>query len=304
MEGASATIPLFMWSDKQILAKQNEQILETLTQEDIENSLYSLLGLETKQNFLGSIQGTPAAVVLFVEPQLQTDQVPHFGAAYATAADGGAFSALKSIIETSQSSLVAPYATSGISFSLLDTLLARVASKVSLVLIRDAESPLFQELSRRSDVQTLATKDFTKSDLLYNGKTALIVVCLDKAQSADDIIAHAGFIASISKSVSTATSGNFVGMYTGNAAPSNILWTFPNPNAAFFEQPQLGMWEVQAGNNTGNYTGPRTYLTGTVLEVFMVVIALLVMLFVGVCNICNLQVPETYEAPKPQQKLL
>jgi hypothetical protein len=299
-EGESATIPLFAWSGKQILPNQNEQILETITQEDIENSLNSLLGLGSKKGFISNVQGAPDAVVLFVEPKLQTDQIPHFGSAYATTTDGGSFSSLKSIIESSKSSLVAPYATAGTSFSLLAPILDRVAGKVPLVLVREEDTTLFLELSKTSDVQIISIKDLKSTNVFTSGKTSLIVVCFDKAYEAPDFAAHAIVIANVSQLVSSATSGNFVAMYTGDSAPSNLLWTFSDPNAAFYAQSQL--WELdQTSNCTGNCT-IHTYMTGTMLEVFMVVIALLVMLFVGICNICALQVPETYETPKPSQK--
>jgi len=301
-EGASATIPLFIWSDNQILPKQNEQFLETIKQEDIESSLNALLGLGGKKSFIGTVQNSPDAVVLFVEPQLQTEQISHFGSAYATANDGGAFSGLKRIVESSQSSLVAPYATAETSLSLLDTVLERLSSKVPLVLVREDGSTLFLELSKNSVVQTISIRDFKSSSLLASGKPHLVVVCLDKAYNAEDFAAHDEIITSLSQLVSTTTSGNFVGMYVGDSAPSTLLWTFPDPNAALFEAPQFALYEVLPDNTTTNNT-LHTYMTGTMLEVFMVVIALLVMLFVGICNICALQVPEAYENPKPQQKM-
>jgi hypothetical protein len=303
LEGASATIPLFVWSDSEIFNKHNEQVLNTLTTEDIENSLFSLLGLEAR-GFIGNAQiGTTNTVVLFVEPQLQTDQIPHFGSAYATTTDGGSLSALKGIVETSKSSFVAPYVTSGIHFSLLDNILDRIASEIPVVLVRDEGSHLFQSLSRRDSVQVVSVSNFKEASI-SNDKASLIVVCLNRAHDAQVLASHGDIIISISRQISSITSGNFVGMYTGNAAPSELLWTFPDPNAALFAQPRFGLWEapLYAANNT-NHTAPRTYMTGTMLEVFMVVIALLTMVFVGICNICALQVPETFETPKPQQKI-
>ena len=87
-----------------------------------------------------------------------------------------------------------------------------------------------------------------------------------------------------------------------------FIQTFENPNAYLFRPSYLvdRYWtsvEVDPDNTTGNGTGPRTYLTGPILETFMVVIALITMVFVGMCNLCKLQTPETYEVPKPQIKM-
>jgi len=302
--GASATIPLFAWSDSQVFSAQNEQILNTVEQADIESLLHTLLGLGQKEFAGKTIQSTPNAVVLFVEPQLQTDQVPHYGSAYTATSDGGAFSSLKSLIDSSKTSLVAPYATAGTRFSLLNSILAGLVHQVPLVLVREEGSSLFLELGKKEGVETISTKDFKEaltSKSLFKG---LFVVCLDKTTGAD-IAAHGEIISSVSQLVSSVTSGNYAGIYTGDSASSDLLWKFPNPNAALFEQSEFASWEALPQARVGNTTKkPHTYMTGTMLEVFMVVIALLTMIFVGICNICALQTPEQYETPKSHQKQL
>lgn len=293
--GASATIPLFAWSGSNVFSAQNEQILNTVEQTDIENLFNTLLGVNSKKDFAGkTIQSTPNAVVLFVEPQLQTDQIPHYGSAYATTSDGGAFSSLKSLIESSTSSLVAPYATAGVRFSLLNSILAGLVGKVPVALVREEGSSLFLELSKKEGVNTISHKDL-KNTQEFSG---LIVVCLDKA-TGGDIAAHGEIISSVSQLVSSVTSGNYAGIYTGDSASSDLLWKFPNPNAALFAQSEFASWESLPQARAGNSTyKPHTYMTGTMLEVFMVVLGLLVMVFVGICNICALQTPEQYETPK------
>lgn len=296
-EAATPTIPLFVWSNNKIFSRQGDQFLNTITENDIENALNSLLGSKT-ESFISEVQTNPEAVVLFVEPQLQTDQISHFGAAYANSPNGGAFSGLKGLLENSGSSIVAPYATTGNALSLLDSLLSRLADKHSILLVREQGSTMFEEI-KHLNVRSITMDTFSGGD----NKADLIVVCFNKAADADHLAAHDMTIKAISDKISATTSGNYVGMYTGNTAPfSHTLWTFPNPNAALFEQPQAySPYGVEDPSIIGNYT-QRTYFTGPIIETFMVVAALLTMVFVGVCNICALQVPETYETPKQQKQ--
>lgn len=209
---------------------------------------------------------------------------------------------MKRLIHSSQSSIVAPYATAGISFSLLDALLGRVASKVPTVLVREGELTLFHELSKNTNVQTRSFADLKDASIFANGKTELVLVCLDKAEDEKQFAAHDQFIDSVAALVASSTSNNYVGMYTGNSAPSDLLWTFPNPNAAFFAQSQFGSFDII--NNLNNQTNTTTnYFTGPILETFMIMIALFIMVMVGICNLCNLQVPEQYENPKQHKQM-
>jgi hypothetical protein len=308
------SIPLFAWSSNQIFSQHNEQILQTLTEQDIEDTLKALLLKAEGKTFITEIQGTPEAVIIFIEPKLRTDQVPHFGSAYSTSPSGGAFSFLKNIVESSKSSLVAPYVTASNQYSLLDSLLVSVTRNMkgqgSVLLVSDAGASILPELSGQSGVQTTTLSELKGySNLFTNGVADLIVVCLSEADTVKEFEAHDELIGSLSQLVSTATSGNFVGIYTGNSVTSSdIITTFENPNAYLFRPSYLvdRYWtsvEVDPDNTTGNGTGPRTYLTGPILETFMVVIALITMVFVGMCNLCKLQTPETYEVPKPQIKM-
>jgi len=308
------SIPLFVWSGNQIFSQHNEQTLQTLTDQDIENSLEALLLNTEGKTFINDIQGTPEVVIVFVEPQLHTDQIPHFASAYSTSPNGGAFSSLKNIIESSKASLVAPYVTASNQYSLVDALLARVSSKLTpkgtVLIVRDAGSAQFLlELSSLPH-QTATTSELKGSNLFTNGVADLIVVSLPFADNVELFKAHDELIGALSQMVSTATSGNFVGMYTGNAIiSSDIITTFEDPNADLHRPYYLSTryWSsvtVDTTNATSNTSSPRTYLTGPILETFMVVIALITMIFVGMCNLCKLQVPETYEAPKPQTKIM
>lgn len=294
----SATIPLFVWSDKSLFPKQNEQVLDTLTVQDIDDTLQALLFKTNSKNFIKAT-GNPDSIVLFVESQLQTDQIPHFGGAYAASSNGGAFSILKSIVESSKASLVAPYVTAGSQYSLLDSVLARIVRNLgegSVLMIREEGSSLLSSVSRYHSVQSMSISD-VKADTFANGVPALVIVCLDKAVNTAQFSSHGATVEAVNQAVSTATSGNFIAMYTGNSAETSTQWTFGSQQARSMSTYYSVVGDGY-GNSTGNGTEPRTYLTGPILEAFMVLIALFTMLFVGLCNLCKLQVPEQFETPK------
>lgn len=316
---SSLTIPVFMWSGNQLFTVKNEQIVETLTPEDIEYSLYSLLNINTNtQNtkldgLFSKPHGNPEVIVMFVEPELRTDQIPQFGAAYTNVANGGSFSHLKNIVESSQSSFVASYATVGTHFSLLDTPLTRVSDAIkegTIVVAREGESTLFGLLSKLSGTKTIQVSDLTsyltsESQIFNNGVTDLIVVCFEKAMDSSALQAKLGsndeLIGKVSALVEQATGGNYVGIYSGNSpAPLRISWSFP-----YAEEMRASRFirSVQDGNNTNNNTIPTTsnYLnifTGPMLEAMIISFFLLAILMSGLCWMADLQTPDRFESPQ------
>lgn len=299
------TLPLFVWSSNDLFSHQNDQVLDTLSSQDIEDVLKGFLISNDDKTFISGIKGNPEAVVLFLDTQLETDQISHYGSAYDTTNNGGSFSSLKRIIESSKSSLVAPYVVSESQYSLVDSALSRVANKMSgsvLIARQDGAYVNLYALKKSSNVQIISLEELNgESKLFSNGVSDLIIVYLNIAGSAEQFASHDALISSVSEMVSSATSGNFVGMYTGNGVPYSATKTIFVENNYFMDQ----VYAVDTnctGNCSGNNTNyHRTYLTGPILEAGMILISLVTMLFVGVCNLCYLQTPEAYEAPKVQK---
>lgn len=333
--GSSATIPVIMWSDKQIFS--SPQYLETISTGDVEFALSSLFKVtpnnkESKlASYLVNSEETPEVVVLFVEPELATDRVPIIASAYSSTT-GGSFSNLKDALEAAKSSLVIPYATAT-EFSLLDEPLLEVYDSIkqgSVFISRVAGSELFSALARQTGVKTVEIDsliaELKSANAFANGVTDLVVVCLDKAVTGKQAIfaTHDELIGSISGSIRTATKGNYVAMYSANApVASRLIWSF-EPTSEY----ERNFYYNSDSNNpiVGNDTDPTStptptptptpypsynntnstkinYFPGALIEVYLMVAIMIAMVFTGGCAIFSLQTPDRWEAPKAKREM-
>jgi hypothetical protein len=223
-----------MWSNKQFFSKSQE--LDTISTRDVEFALSSLLKIDTNEDskladsFSGNTE-TPEVVVLFVEPQLATDQVPHIASAFA-GAPGGSFQHLKKSLDTADFSLVVPYAKVD-ELTLFDDALANVFDSIKLGTIfisRMPDSNLFTRLERQNGVVAVGIDSLLTSlksaHAFTNGVTDLVVVCFDYGRT-HNFASHDAILGSISDGIRIATKGNYVALYSANIpAPSNMKWTF------------------------------------------------------------------------------
>eukprot|EP01110_Echinostelium_bisporum_P005724 TRINITY_DN23959_c0_g1_i1.p1 TRINITY_DN23959_c0_g1~~TRINITY_DN23959_c0_g1_i1.p1 ORF type:complete len:332 (-),score=117.24 TRINITY_DN23959_c0_g1_i1:46-1041(-) len=300
-ELSSLTIPLFMWSGKQIFSSPNTEVFDTITPTDIEQAFLNLLNVNKQQSKLITNEVSQVeAVILFAEPELRTDQIPLHSAE---------FTGLKSRMDNSVSSLLAPYATLNGKFSLLESPLNHVsdeATQTDILVVREGESTLFNILSKLSGVQNIATTDFTNyassNNIFSNGKTELIVVCFDKETSFG---AHDSLMSQFSDLVSELSNGNFVAIYSGNTpALSNMKWAFDAEDFSSYSRNEMYLVGEFVPIYPGNTTMPTqlptyiNYFPSVILESFIIVAILIAMVFTGTCAIFSLQTPDRWEMPK------
>lgn len=318
---ASLTIPFFVWSENQLYTeKKQAQLIETLTSYDIENSFHSLLHLNENEDeemdldvLEGCAESIPEVLVLFVEPELRTDILCKQGGAFSlTGESGESLPNLKDVLSRSSITLSAPYVTLGSSSSLLDNTLVHVSENIkqgSIIVARDGDSPLFPVLRQLTGVQTVPVIGLIgylkeHSEIFTNGLADLIVVTFE---SVDNLAQHDDIIGQVSNFISQQSAGKYVGIYTANTPViSEMLWRFPVPAEeleTYLTYSQYAEYSF-SGNGTGNTTNttsPTNYFPAPILEAFMVIIPLIIMIFVGVCGLFSLQVPERYESPKVQK---
>jgi len=316
-EKREVVFPLFAWSDEQLFTSKGAEIKSTLTQADIEDFLYALLNLRTeientKLQVLNVLAEAPEVVVVFVEPELTTQTVSKVGDAY-SALDGGLYNNLNAILKRSAATLTVPYVTYSTYSSLLDAPLIHVSEDLkqgSVLVVREGDSSLFGVFRQLSGVQTINLNDFKDylelhSDLFLNGVADIIVVAFENS---DHLKSHDSIIGQISTYVSLETSGKYVGVYTANSPATNdYVWSFPSTEVFIYPDSAAGMEAYFAylnNNATTNTTNTTTinYFPGALLEAYIVVIPLLIMFFIGLCGLFNLQVPERFETPKIVQK--
>lgn len=308
---SSYTVPVLMWSDKQLFTKS--QVTDTVSTEDIDFALTSLFNKNTnKASKISSVFNedatTPEVVILFVESKLRTDQVPFIASAYGST-PGGSLSHLKSSMEAAKSTLAMPYAAvSGVTLldqTLLDLIDQTASGNVFMSSV--GGSQLFSRIKQLSSVKSVELSNIMSTlqanNAFTNGVADLVIVCFD---TTSDFSQHDSIIADLLKSISA--KGNYVAAYTANMpSASNMIWTFEEHNKEEFARiVDLYMDEpLTDGNGTGNTTNPNSthhkrinYFPGPFLEALLVVAILLTMLFTGACAIFSLQTPDKWEAPK------
>jgi len=298
----SATVPVLLWTDSSIFTSPSSQVLDTITNKDVDFVLASLLKTQSGESKLATYfddnRKTPEVVVLFIEPELTTDQIAHI-------ASSGSFSHLKSAFEAAGSSLAIPYATVG-SFSLFDEALSHAfepSTQGSIFISRMPESDLFVRLGGQSGVTTVEIDslmtELKSSNVFANGVTDLVLICFDKSDRHNEATfsSHDALIGTLHEGIRTATNGNYVAMYSASRpSPSLVLWTFEQPSDAEYIQ-----YVLDSNNCTSNCTNSTVsinYFPGPLIEVYMISAFLIAMLFTGGCAIFSLQTPDRWEAPR------
>jgi len=254
---------------------------------------------------------TPEVIVIFVEPELATDQFSQYASAYAST-PGGSFSHLKETLDAATSSLVIPYATVA-QISLFDRALSNAYESMkegSVFIARAADSDLFILLGRQSGVKTVEIDslmtELRSANAFANGVTDLVVVCFDKPASskAATFSSHDEIIGTISQGVQSGTKGNYVAMYSANMpSASRFIWNFDSHTeterfAKRYIFADTNVTNITNSTNSTNTTYTVNYFPGALIEVYLITAILLAMVFTGGCAIFSLQTPDRWDAPK------
>jgi len=301
----SSTTPMLMWTDTKIF--QASQIVDTLTSNNVEDVLASLLNTKSQNSIFNDV--VPEVVVLFVEPELTTFE-------FTTRSARGSFSNLKSAVEGASSTLTIPYITAD--STLLDGALPKVFDNTqgSVFITRLSGSTLFTQYNNRYDVKVVEIdsllSELKAANAFSNGITDVVVVGFDKPAypSESSAIFHDEYVGSIFESIRTASKGSYVAIYTANTPSfTNIVWAFDQYEqdhsfglrAVIIDDPQY--LSDLAINNTNSTTHKVNYFPGPLLEVYIISAMLIAMLFTGGCAIFSLQTPDRWEAPKVKKEL-
>jgi len=308
---------VLMWSDKQIFSYPKSQFVDTISTKDIDFALASLLKTRTNENSKLSTSfnenmGAPEVVVLFIEPELATDQVPQIASAFASTL-GGSFSHLKDTLEAASSSLVMPYVNVD-EVTLFDETLSNAFDTLkegSIFVTRTTGSDLFVRLGRQAGVKSVEIDslmtELKSANAFTNGVTDLVIVCFDKPVNGKvaTFASHDEIIGSVSQNIRTATKGNYVAMYSANRpSASRLTWSFNQPTEAddFIRFVMMDDDNITNKTNSTNSTTVN-YFPGALIEVYLIAAILIAMLFTGGCAIFSLQTPDRWEAPKVKREV-
>eukprot|EP01118_Nematostelium_gracile_P020451 TRINITY_DN991_c0_g1_i1.p1 TRINITY_DN991_c0_g1~~TRINITY_DN991_c0_g1_i1.p1 ORF type:complete len:345 (+),score=105.47 TRINITY_DN991_c0_g1_i1:91-1035(+) len=176
---ASFTSPLFLWSNTKVFNGQNLQVSDLIQTQQLFGAM-----MGQKNDFSKYVNDgvEPEVIVLFIEPQLRSEQFPMLAQAYDSQPHGGAFTNLKALIEGyAASSIVIPYSTPRFSAgSMIRELIPFMKTRGGSVFVARDSDFVLEELNLNGvqilTLDALKQKADGKWDILSNGKTDLIVV--------------------------------------------------------------------------------------------------------------------------------
>jgi len=304
---ASFTSPLFLWSNTKYFSAKNIQIRELVSTEDVQDAFLQNKRLTPISSFFqASSSPKVEAIVIFVEPKLNSEHVSILSNAYSNNV-GGAFSHLKNLLDNSVSSLVAPYVYAGESNSIGSSVVLSLSNNLQagakVIIARSEGSTMLPDFKEKKNIDNISLQELQKLtsnnwSVLNNGVTDLIVVCFDageevlnqevrKEYASDD--AFLEILDSFTKS-----GVNYVAAYTSEKSSSELQLVMPSshPSMSAFEE----LHQQRRGNSIDQL------FPAEIMQGLLFTLPLVIILFIGVCCTFGLQSALKFDAEKVKQR--
>jgi len=300
--------PVVMWSDMSYFSGKNVQVKETVYPYDIQQFLFYVISQAKDQGnpLLNPVvsEQKPEVLVVFLEPKLSTTQLSRFSSAYTNGK--GAFSNLKSNIENSITSAIAPYVSlSGYSQDDIQSIYERVILHhlqqypSAFTVFASEKSFNFDDKVKQVTLSNLMDTLKSKADILHDGITDIIVVQFSdmdieletKYTEDDDLLGEiTGYIEGI-------TNWGYLGFFTSSV--SSVVTRYNDEDAYYhnYARSDAGLYILnnQSNTTTPNNTYNDTYFPPDVWEGLLVAALLFFLTWIGVQCTFSLQSPEKFE---------
>jgi len=307
----SSPIPILFWSGSDYLSGHNKEHLSTVQPPTIEKTLHALLGFADQDTGIlnSRVNTSPELVVLFLEPKITTPLMEQSAGSYGLH-DGGAFSNLKRYVETSISSLVAPYGSYEGYWRPFLLLLSHVVQpledhKASFILATPSESELSSLKGTISKIGLDGLEEYLSShkELFSNEVADLLVVEFPQHASlvSEEFASDDALLAKITGQIAALSSGNYVALFTGmnpvfSDAYVHLTTETPQNDIEHYLRDVLQSSASSSSNCTTNCTND-TFWPTPLVEGLMVSLVLLIILTIGLYCSLSMQGPDRFEAP-------
>jgi len=273
---STTTSPVFLWSNTQYFTGKNLQV-KTLT--PAENFFQTLSRRDSLK---------PETIVIFVQPHLKTDEFVALAGSRSSSPNGGAFNHLKTLIETSTSSVVVPYVLPNSEGAIGSELVEEIKSfKDGIVTIvsenADVEGYAGVEQIKLSDISTISPLD--------NGKTNLIVVYMTATSAAD----FSRDDARVQEICNRLSSKSYVAVFTAKNTVTQVQKRSFDLQDARPLTKRLEQYSYYSSANVWN---------SSIVTALVVAVPLLLILFVGLSCGFDIQSEINFEKPLGAKKNL
>jgi len=286
------TAPVFMWSNTQTFTGRNIQEIDVISA----RSLSKFMQTESPISKYMAKSDAPEIIVLFVEPfYLSSEEFPLFAHAYDEQPNGGAFSNLKALVETSKSSIVIPYTSSASVGSEFIRSLTSSLSGGSVYTVGDINSNI-DSPNHLTVAQLTAKLGDSKWTPLNNGVTDLIIVHFTEPINSETVETRSSSDDKLIGEIITAIDAvKYLAVFTSTSASIHVenqsrRTTTPNGGA------HLKAFEQRFGQNYD--TLYFTNWPDGAIEAIIIMIPFIFILFIGVCCTFCLQSDLKYDAEK------
>lgn len=283
-----STVPLLLWSSGSIDSQHT--LSQTVSGQQFQNLLTSLLSnkpLATESPLSPLITNSaPEVLVVFVTPEIHTDEFIRYSGAYSSKTTGGVFSALKAAVENAPGAIIAPYVESRNIRNALNSM--STVDAASVVVCDEAHIPQFDsyrtatKLSKSQLIARLANAD----DFMHtNGVTDLVLVSLDATEGQPDHVGEINEALAGKKYVAAFTSAAEEHPLEQEVKQHKRQDTFPG-----YVMPP------QQNPNAPAIPGSRT--PSSILQAGYIVLILAIIFFSGLCCLKDIQTPQRFDTGK------
>jgi len=289
------TSPVFLWSNTHIFKERNLQEIEILSAREISNGLQNMES-PISQYMNGNVE-TTELIIIFVEPELTSEQMTLLAHSHQSTSNGGAFSNLKRLVETSKSSLTIPYGTaSSLGSSLVRSLASSLSPKGSVYVVGENSNSNIETPNKLTLSELKSKLKDPSWEPLNNGVADLLVIPFHAPavpSNIDDSSVHTQFAeddATVSTIVESITS-KYLAIFTSDSV-TNYIYQYTEKRG----QPELRSFEQRfaQGNNVLFFSNwPDVIVQG-----LLVMLPFIGILFVGICCTANLQSNLKFDAEK------
>jgi hypothetical protein len=279
-----------MWSNSRFFVGQNVEVNELVSTEDVVRGLKGQASPMSRYFLEG--RALPELIVVFVEPELRTEQFPLLANSYAAQPNGGAFSKLKGTLESyAASSVVIPYSHSAFGQSVA-SMAAGFGGNV--IVAKNEGSSALSELEGHKTItlQRLLELGSSKNwEVLSNGVPDVVIVGFESP------VVHPENVEVVSASYSNDDA--FMNMFLHSLGTKSYVALFTSDKAvtesAKKARAELSMEQLGASSDDSIFP-PE------VIEALIVMIPFLLILYIGVSCTSGVQSVLKFDAEMEKKK--
>jgi len=278
-----ATSPVFLWSNSQYFNGKNVQVKSLTPVQSLQETIF-------KSDFVSQSQ-KPETLIVFIQPHLRSDEFVTLAAARGATPNGGVFANLKTLVESSTSSLVIPNVLPASEGALGSHLVQELVSVVDGSVTFVSTSG---KVEGAGDAKQIKMDDFLSTvPAAKNGKTDLIVVYMNAENAAhlatDD--------AKVQKFCQHISGQSYVAVFGAKSMVNK-------PLQKRFTEEEASVRQLSKRLTPGLVYIAANMWNSSIVTALLISLPFILILAVGLCCVFDIQSEPNFEKPLSSKKNL